>query len=61
MALKPDRHILETDISLVCNDVHEKGAVLVYSTAGSGTALYTPGVANVAANPSGKVPAGVSL
>ena len=61
MALKPDRHILETDISLVCNDVHEKGAVLVYSTAGSGTALYTPGVATLAANPSGKVPAGVSL
>lgn len=61
MALKPDRYILETDISLVCNDTHEKGTVLVYGTASSGTGIYTPGVASVAANASGKVVAGVSL
>ena len=27
MALKPDRNVLETDISLVCNDVVEKGTI----------------------------------
>jgi len=61
MALKPDRHILESDISLVCNDVHEKGVALVYGTAASGAGLYTPGVATLAANSSGKVAAGISL
>lgn len=61
MALKPDRNVLETDISLVCNDVVEKGTILVYSTAASGVGIYTPGVATVVSNPSGYKVAGVTL
>lgn len=61
MALKPDRNILETDISLVCNNVHSKGAVLVYGTAASGVGIETPGVASLVSNPSGYKVAGLSL
>lgn len=61
MALKPDRNILETDISLVCNDVHSKGAVLVYGTAASGVGIETPGIASLVSNPSGYKVAGLSL
>jgi hypothetical protein len=61
MALKPNRHILESDITLVCNDAHETGTVLVYSTSMSGVGVYNPGIVTVAANSSGKIPAGVSL
>ena len=61
MALKPDRNVLETDISLVCNDVVEKGTVLVYGTAASGVGIYSPGVASVVSNPSGYKVAGVTL
>ena len=64
MALKPDRSILETDISLVCNTVISKGVALVYatgSTAASGAGVYTPGAAEKAAASSGRVPAGISL
>lgn len=64
MALKPDRSILETDISLVCNTVISKGAVLVYGTgasAASGAGVYTPGAAEKAVASSGRVPAGISL
>ena len=61
MALKPDRNILETDISLVCNDVHSKGAVLVYGTSASGVGIETPGVASLVSNPSGYKVAGLSL
>lgn len=64
MALKPDRAILETDISLVCNDVVSKGAVLVYSTgatSSSGAGVYSPGAAEKAAASSGRIPAGISL
>ena len=61
MALKPDRSILETDISLVCNDVHSKGAVLVYDTAASGIGIESPGEAALVSNPSGYKVAGLSL
>jgi len=61
MAIKPDRLINETDISLVCNDVHEKGQVLVYGTAASGAGIITPGVASLVSNPSGYKVAGLSL
>lgn len=61
MALKPDRNILETDISLVCNDVHEKGKVLVYGTAASGAGVVEPGVCSLVSNPSGYKVAGLSL
>lgn len=65
MALKPDRFILETDVSLVCNDVIVKGQCLVYGTGStafaSGAGVYTPGTAEYAANSSGRVAAGLSL
>lgn len=62
MAIKPDRLINETDISLVCNDVHEKGTVLVYGTAASGAGIVTPGLCSyIAGSPSGYKVAGLSL
>lgn len=61
MAIKPDRLIDVTEIALVCNDVHEKGQVLVYGTAASGAGIVTPGVASLASNPSGYKVAGLSL
>lgn len=65
MALKPDRSIEMTDISLVCNTVINKGAVLVYgtgaTTSASGAGVYTPGAAELAATASGRIPVGVSL
>jgi len=41
MALKPDREILNggTDISYFCNQVNEKGSVVVLSAGGSGAAM----------------------
>lgn len=65
MALKPDRSIESTEITLVCNDVIVKGAVLVYgtgtTTSASGAGVYTPGAAEFAASSSGRIPAGLSL
>ena len=65
MALKPDRSIESTEITLVCNDVISKGAVLVYgtgtTTSASGAGVYTPGAAEFAASSSGRIPAGLSL
>ena len=65
MALKPDRSIESTEITLVCNDVIVKGAVLVYgtgtTTSASGAGVYTPGAAELVANSSGRIPAGLSL
>lgn len=61
MALKSDRNVLETDISLVCNDVVSKGLVLVYGTAASGVGNETPGVATLVTNPSGYKVAGLTL
>ncbi len=62
MAIKPDRLINETDISLVCNDVHEKGTVLIYGTAASGTGIETPGLCSyLSGSPSGYKVAGLSL
>lgn len=57
-----DRHIVATDISLVCNDVVTKGTVLGYGTSGSGVALGdNAGVAAFYANQSGHVPVGPTL
>lgn len=40
MALKPDRKITDgTDISFYCNQLNEKGAVMVFDTVGSGAAM----------------------
>ena len=58
MALKSDRNVLETDISLVCNDVVSKGLVLVYGTQASGVGNETPGIASLVVNPSGYKVAG---
>lgn len=65
MALKGDRHILQDDISYFCNDVTERGVILVYSgSGGSGTSLDNilnlvtlPGTGSV----SGLKPAGLLL
>jgi len=61
MALKSDRNVLETDISLVCNDVVSKGLVLVYGTQASGVGNETPGVVSLVSNPSGYKVAGLTL
>lgn len=64
MALKGDRNVIETDISNVCNDVvAQQGLVLCYGNPGSGSAMVdvNQGTVTLAANPSGKVPAGLSL
>lgn len=45
MALKPDRLIVETDISFFCNTVSNRGKILVFDTTaggGSGAAMDNP-------------------
>lgn len=61
MALKSDRNVIDTDISLVCNTVVAKGLFVCYGTAASGVGNETPGVVSVAANPSGFKVAGLTL
>jgi hypothetical protein len=63
MALKPDRHEFQQDISFFCNSVTERGVVLVFSTGGSGVALDdTAAVVTLpGANASGNKPAGLLL
>lgn len=62
MALKPDRNQLDWDISRYMNEVAEAGGVAVISTHGSGVAMDgSTNVATYAANPSGKLVAGVLL
>jgi hypothetical protein len=39
MALKPDRYEFQTDISYYCNDVTNRGVVLIHGSSGSGAAL----------------------
>lgn len=54
MALKGDREIIETDITMTCESVTERGVALVYKTAGSGVAIgASAGKAGLVANPSG--------
>ncbi len=65
MALKGDRHILYDDIRWFCNDVTERGVILVHSgSGGSGTSMDNilnlvtlPGTGSV----SGLLPAGLLL
>lgn len=61
MALKPDRNIVVTDISNICSIAIEKGEVLVFGVSGSGALLNDVASVTRASNPSGLVPAGVSL
>ncbi len=64
MALKGDRHILYDDIKYFCNDVTERGVVLVHSGSGSSGLNMDDNTLNVvylASNPSGLKPAGLLL
>lgn len=61
MALKPNRVELETDISMTCPSVAERGVTLVYSTAGSGVAQGDQAGVVDLLSPSGKIPAGVLM
>lgn len=62
MAIRPDRVIEMTDCLHVLNDVSSKGVVLCFKTAGSGVALGdSHGIVQLAASPSGLVPAGLLL
>jgi len=62
MALKPDRVILETDITLTCESVAARGVTLCHHTAGSGEAMGDhSGKADLYSNPSGKKVAGLLM
>lgn len=62
MALKGDRVIIETDITLTCESAASRGVILCHKTAGSGVALGdTAGQADLIAAPSGYKVAGLLL
>lgn len=62
MALKAPRAIVETDISLTCSTVTERGVITVYQTGGSGVALGdAAGSCQVATNASGLRVAGLLM
>jgi hypothetical protein len=62
MALKGDRVVLETDITLTCDYVTDRGVVVVYGKNGSGIALgSSAGDTTVKANPSGQKVAGLLM
>lgn len=62
MALKGDRHELDTEVTYFMNETAEKGQVVSISTQGSGAAMdNSAAVATVAADGSGSVALGVLL
>lgn len=62
MALKGDRVVLETDISMTCASVAERGVVLCYATSGSGVNIGDKaGGADLYASASGKIPVGMLM
>lgn len=62
MALKGNRVLIETDITLTCNTVTQRGVTLSYTSNGSGVVLGdSAGTADPVANPSGYKPAGILL
>lgn len=63
MALKPDRHILQDDISFFMNETGNRGGIVVFSTFGSGASMDDTNakVAYPGATVSGTVPAGLLL
>lgn len=61
MALRPDRWIIEEDITQACHTVTNRGVILCYSTSNSGVAVGGPGNVEAFASPSGKTPAGMLL
>lgn len=62
MALKPDRHEMDTDISFFMNEVAERGGVASLSTGGSGAAMdQSQALVTYSASASGKKPMGILL
>lgn len=62
MALKGDRHELDTDISYFMNETATRGVVVSVSTQGTGAAMdSSSSVATVAAEASGSKPLGILL
>ena len=62
MALKGDRHELDTDISYFMNETASRGVVLAVSTQASGAAMdNAAAVATVAAEASGAIALGILL
>jgi len=62
MALKGDRHELDTDITYFMNETASRGVVVSISTQGSGSAMdSSSAVATVAAEASGAIPLGILL
>lgn len=62
MALKGDRHELDTEVTYFMNETASRGAVVSISTQGSGSAMdSSSAVATVAAEASGATPLGILL
>lgn len=62
MALKADRIVIDTDVTLTCESAASRGVTLVHLTAGSGIALGdSAGKADLKADPSGYKVAGILM
>lgn len=62
MALKGDRVVIETDITMTCDTATLRGVVLSHKTSGSGIALGdSANAATLAATASGNVPVGILM
>lgn len=62
MALKADRHELQTDISFFMDEAATRGGVVCFSTAGSGAAMdQAAALVTYKATASGQVPVGLLL
>jgi hypothetical protein len=62
MALKGDRHELDTEVTYFMNETATRGVIVSVNTQGSGSAMdSSTAVATVAADPSGQAPLGVLL
>jgi hypothetical protein len=62
MALKGDRHELDTEVTYFVNETASRGAVISISTQGSGSAMdSSSALATVAAEASGALPLGILL
>ena len=62
MALKADRHELQTDISFFMNEVQNRGLIVCHSGGGSGAAMdQSAALVTAVADPSGDVPVGMLL
>lgn len=62
MALKGDRVVLETDVTMTCESTSARGVVLCHATSGSGVAIGdSAGKADLFADPSGKRVSGLLM